>query len=49
MAKSIGKIFEEDFKNSIPQDFYVERYKDDTMEYLTQRILGSIKNLTSSF
>lgn len=30
MAKSIGKIFEEDFKNSIPQDFYVERYKDDT-------------------
>lgn len=30
MAKSIGKIFEEDIKASFPPDFYVERYKDDT-------------------
>ena len=30
MAKSIGKIFEEEIKASFPPDFYVERYKDDT-------------------
>ena len=30
MAKSIGKIFEEEIKASIPEGFYVERYKDDT-------------------
>ena len=30
MAKSIGKIFEEEIKASIPTDFYIERYKDDT-------------------
>jgi len=30
MAKGIGKIFEEEIKASIPPDFYVERYKDDT-------------------
>lgn len=28
--KSIGKIFEEEIKASIPPEFYVERYKDDT-------------------
>ena len=30
MAKSAGKIFEEEVKASIPSDFYIERYKDDT-------------------
>lgn len=30
MAKSVGKLFEEEIKASFPQDFYVERYKDDT-------------------
>lgn len=30
MAKGVGKIFEEEVKASIPTDFYVERYKDDT-------------------
>jgi recombination protein U len=30
MAKSIGKVFEEEIKASIPPDFYIERYKDDT-------------------
>lgn len=30
MAKNIGKIFEEEIKASIPEGFYVERYKDDT-------------------
>ena len=30
MAKGIGKIFEEEIKSSIPPEFYVERYKDDT-------------------
>jgi recombination protein U len=30
LAKDAGKKFEEDFKASIPPDFYVERYKDDT-------------------
>lgn len=30
MAKDAGKIFEEDIKASIPPEFYVERYKDDT-------------------
>lgn len=30
MAKSIGKIFEDEIKASFPPDYYVERYKDDT-------------------
>lgn len=30
MAKNIGKCFEEEVKASIPPDFYIERYKDDT-------------------
>ncbi len=30
MAKNIGKTFENEIKNSIPPDFFVERYKDDT-------------------
>ena len=30
MAKSIGKVFEEEIKASIPPAFYTERYKDDT-------------------
>lgn len=30
MAKNIGKIFEEEIKASIPSDFFIERYKDDT-------------------
>lgn len=30
MAKGIGKIFEAEIKASFPDDFYVERYKDDT-------------------
>ena len=29
-SKGIGKIFEEEVKASFPEDFYVERYKDDT-------------------
>lgn len=29
-SKSVGKIFEEEIKASFPEDFYVERYKDDT-------------------
>lgn len=29
-SKGIGKIFEEEIKKSFPQDFYIERYKDDT-------------------
>lgn len=28
--KNIGKIFEAEIKASIPSEFYVERYKDDT-------------------
>lgn len=28
--KSTGKIFEEEIKASIPPDFFIERYKDDT-------------------
>lgn len=28
--KDEGKLFEEDIKNSIPSDFFTERYKDDT-------------------
>ena len=30
MAKNMGKVFEEEIKDSFPKDFYVERYKDDT-------------------
>ena len=30
MSKGIGKIFEEEIKQSFPKDFYIERYKDDT-------------------
>ena len=30
MTKNMGKIFENEIKNSIPPDFFVERYKDDT-------------------
>lgn len=30
MAKDAGKVFEQDIKSSIPEDFYTERYKDDT-------------------
>ncbi len=30
MPDNIGKIFEAEIKASIPYDFYVERYKDDT-------------------
>ena len=29
-SKGIGKIFEEEIKESFPKDFYIERYKDDT-------------------
>lgn len=29
-SKGIGKVFEEEIKKSFPQDFYIERYKDDT-------------------
>lgn len=29
-SKGIGKIFEEEIKKSFPEDFYIERYKDDT-------------------
>lgn len=29
-SKSIGKTFEEEIKKSFPEDFYIERYKDDT-------------------
>lgn len=29
-GKGIGKIFEEEIKKSFPEDFYIERYKDDT-------------------
>ncbi len=29
-SKGIGKIFEDEIKKSFPQDFYIERYKDDT-------------------
>lgn len=28
--KDEGKLFEQDIKNSIPTDFFIERYKDDT-------------------
>lgn len=28
--KGVGKIFEEEVKASFPEDYYVERYKDDT-------------------
>ena len=30
MASNIGKVFEAEVRASIPPDFYVERYKDDT-------------------
>ena len=30
MAKSAGKIFEEEIKDSFPPEVFVERYKDDT-------------------
>ena len=30
MAKDKGKEFEEDLKKSIPPEYYIERYKDDT-------------------
>ena len=30
MAKDKGKEFEKDLKKSIPPDYYIERYKDDT-------------------
>lgn len=30
MAKSIGKVFEDEIKGSFPKGFFVERYKDDT-------------------
>ena len=29
-SKGIGKIFEEELKASIPPEFFIERYKDDT-------------------
>jgi len=29
-SKGIGKVFEEEIKKSFPEDFYIERYKDDT-------------------
>lgn len=28
--KNVGKIFEKEFKDSVPDDCYLERYKDDT-------------------
>lgn len=31
--KDAGKLFEEDIKKSIPEDFYIERYKDDTARF----------------
>ena len=30
MAENIGKRFEQEIKASFPEDFFVERYKDDT-------------------
>lgn len=30
MAKDAGKVFEADIKASIPPEFFIERYKDDT-------------------
>lgn len=30
MAKGVGKIFEEEFKASVPPDYYLNRLKDDT-------------------
>lgn len=30
MSKGIGKIFEDEIKQSIPKEYYCERYKDDT-------------------
>lgn len=30
MSKGIGKIFEAEIKGSFPEDYFVERYKDDT-------------------
>lgn len=30
MPTNLGKVFEAEIKASIPSDFYVERYKDDT-------------------
>lgn len=29
-SKGIGKIFEDEIRKSFPEDFYIERYKDDT-------------------
>ena len=29
-TKDAGKIFEEDIKKSFPEEFFIERYKDDT-------------------
>lgn len=28
--KNMGKVFEQEFKNSVPPDVFLERYKDDT-------------------
>jgi recombination protein U len=28
--KNMGKVFEKEFKDSLPSDWYTERYKDDT-------------------
>lgn len=30
MAENIGKIFEQEIKASFPDDYFIERYKDDT-------------------
>jgi recombination protein U len=33
MAKNVGKVFEQDFKKSIPPDYFHYRLKDDTSGY----------------
>lgn len=33
MSKNVGKIFEEDFANSVPQDWYCHRLKDTAQSY----------------
>ena len=30
MPTNLGKIFEAEIRASLPSDFYIERYKDDT-------------------
>lgn len=48
--KNMGKVFEKEFKDSVPADCFLERYKDDIVNdlrgyYKTKRVDGKKKSV----